>query len=107
MFELYYMDSRKKLNFLTVGRVWYGGLRSRLRRITDPELETDERKREILASHDCYYRYTVIRSFDDMKDILFFFAGRYKPGETTIEHSGRYENIYLQERSPDKIVTID
>ncbi len=107
IFELYYMDDHKKLNLIRVSRVWYGGLRSRLRRLTDPELEEDAERRALLERYDCYYRYSVIGSRDDMQDILFFFAGRYMPGDTTVPHSGRYAEIYLREESPDKIVTID
>lgn len=106
IFELYYMDERKKLVLMRVSRVWYGGLRSRLRSVTDPELEQDERHVAILVKYDIFYRYSVIRSFDDMKDILYFFASRYTPGSDTIDHSGRYVEIYLEEKSPDKIVTI-
>ena len=106
IFELYYKDERKKLVLMRVARVWYGGLRSRLRRVTDPELEQDERHVAILMKHEIFYRYSVIRSFDDMKDILYFFASRYTPGNDTIEHSGRYLEIFLEEKSPDKIVTV-
>jgi hypothetical protein len=107
IFEMYYMDEKKKLNLKRVSRVWYGGLRSRLRRLTDPELEEEPKRREILEKYDCYYRYSVIYSMDDMQDILFFFASRYTPGEEKVPHSGRYAEIYLREESPDKIVTID
>ncbi len=106
IFELYYMDAKKKLNLLRVSRVWYGGLRSRLRRLTDPAIEEDPIKRKILEELDCYYRYSIIRSRDDMQDILYFFASRHKPGDDSVPHSGRYEEIYVQEKSPDKIVTI-
>ena len=101
------MDEKKKLNLIRVSRVWYGGLRSRLRRLTDPELEEDPRRRELLEKYDCYYRYSVIHSMDDMQDILYFFASRYTPGKGKMQHSGRYAEIYLREESPDKIVTID
>jgi hypothetical protein len=106
IYELYYMDDKKKLVLMRISRVWYGGLRSRLRHVTDPELDDDPRKNEILTTHTCYYRYSVVQSFGDLQDILFFFAARYRPRETKMSHSGRYEDIYLEELSPDKIVTI-
>ena len=105
IFELYYLDDKKKLNLMRMSRVWYGGLRSRLREITDPTLVEDENWKNILETKECYYRYSVMQSRDDMQDIVFFFAGRYAPKDTSIEHSGRYEDIYLQELSPNKIVT--
>ena len=92
---------------MRVSRAWYGGLRNLLRRVTDPEIDDDEKKRAILTSRDCYYRYTVIWSFMDIQDVLFFLASRYRPGNNSIKSSGRYEELYVEERSPDKIVTVD
>ena len=106
IYELYYMDNHKQLNLMRMSRVWYGGLRSRLRRNTDIELLEDSPLKEKLSEYDCYYRYTIIRSFGDMQDILFFFAGRLKPGDTTVPDSGRYIDIYVEEWSPDKVVTV-
>ena len=37
IFELYYLDDKKKLVMMRVSRVWYGGLRSKLRSVTDPK----------------------------------------------------------------------
>ncbi len=105
IFELYYLDDKKKLVMMRVSRVWYGGLRSKLRSVTDPELEEDERHKKILLERECYFRYTVISTFGDMQDILYFFASRYTPKHISVEHSGRYEEIYLEEKSPNKIVT--
>ena len=105
IFELYYIDDKKKLVMMRVARVWYGGLRSRLRTVTDPELEKDERHKKILLERECYFRYTIITTFGDMQDVLFFFASRYTPKQNSVEHSGRYEEIFLLEKSPNKIVT--
>ena len=104
-YELYYMDEKQKLNLMSVSRVWHGGLRSRLRAATDSEIVIDPKKKSILENFDCYYRYSIIRSIDDMQDILYFFASRYMPDNTSIEHSGRYDEIFVKEWSPDKIVT--
>lgn len=106
IFELYYMDEKKKLNLMLFGVVWYGGLRSRLRRITDPEITGDAKRVAILEKYECYFRYSMSESLEDMRDIIYFFASRLKPGVESAEHSGRYENIYCNETSADKIVTI-
>ena len=105
IFELYYLDDAKKLVLMRVSRVWYGGLRSSLRSIVDPDVEKDHAYRKILNERVCYFRYTVIRSADDMDDVLYFFAGRYAPRQSEVTHSGRYGEIYLEEKSPNRITT--
>ena len=107
IFELYYQDEHKQLNLFHIAKAWYGGLRARLRKETDPELEEDKVKKQILEQNDCYYRYTVIPSYADMSDILYFFAATYRPHMHKVVASGRYENIYVNEVSEDKIVTVD
>ena len=107
IYELYYQDEHKQLNLFHIAKAWYGGLRARLRKTTDPELEEDKTKKEILEKNDCYYRYTVIPSYSDMSDILYFFAATYRPHTHKVSSSGRYENIYVNEVSEDKIVTVD
>lgn len=106
IYELYYQDEKKKLNLFFLARAYYGGLRNTIRKRTDPELEDDAARRKILNKYTCYYRYAVLESYNDMSDILYFFRQTYKPGDTSIHHSGRYEHIFLEECSDDKIVTI-
>ncbi len=106
IYELYSMDHKGKLNLFYFGKSWYGGLRNELRARTDPEIETDLKRREVLSKYDCYFRYSLIGNNDDMTDILFFFAQTYFPGSAVYKPSGRYENVYVKEESPDKIVTI-
>jgi hypothetical protein len=106
IFELYYMDFQKKLCLFHVGKSWYGGLRNEIRERTDVELEKDPAKRRILDRYDCWYRWSLISSSDDMADLLFFFAQTYLPGQATVHASGRYERIYVNEVDADKIVTI-
>jgi len=107
IYELYYQDKYKRLNLLRIAKAWYGGLRNWLRKATDPELEEDKKKKEILENNDCYYRCTVIHSYRDKSDILYFFAATYLPHQHKVVASGRYENIYVNEVSEDKIVTVD
>jgi len=106
IFELYYMDEKKKLNLFFLSRAYYGGLRNTIRQRTDPELEDDVDRRRVLNKYDCYYRYTVTQSHMDMTDILFFFKRTYNPNDTKVQDSGRFEQIFVEERSDDKIVTI-
>ena len=49
LFELYYQDKHKKLNLFHLSKAWYGGLRNRIRKATDPDLEEDEKKKKILG----------------------------------------------------------
>jgi len=106
LFELYYMDRRNTLNLLSIYRAWYGGLRSQIREKTDPTLELDPKRRHILESRPCYYRYTKTFSFNDMCDILYFFSETYFPHKRLTAASGRYNHIYVKERSKDKIVDL-
>ena len=106
IFELYYQDEHKQLNLFHIAKAWYGGLRSWLRKATDPELEEDKTKKDILENHDCFYRYTIIPSYADMSDILYFFASTYRPHTHKVVPSGRYENIFVKEESEDKIVDV-
>ena len=107
IFELYYQDEHKQLNLFHIAKAWYGGLRTGLRKATDPELEDDDIKKDILENRDIFYRYTVIPSYADMSDVLYFFADTYRPHTHKVVPSSRYENIYLNEESEDKIVTVD
>jgi hypothetical protein len=107
IYELYYEDKYKKLNLFHISKAWYGGLRNWLRKVTDPELEEDEKKKKILEDNDIFYRYTVIPSYADMSDVLYFFASTYLPHAHKVVSSGRYESIFVNEVSEDKIVTVD
>jgi hypothetical protein len=106
IFEMYYKDDKGKLCLFHVGKSWYGGLRNELRMRSDAEMEKDAARKAILEDRDCWYRWSLLSSSDDMADILFFFAQTYLPGSTTVHSSGRYEHIYVNETDADKIVTI-
>jgi hypothetical protein len=107
IFELYYQDELKTLHLFFVSKAWYGGLRNWLRQATDPTLEMDVKRRQILEKYDCYYRYAVVDSYADLSDLMFFFADTYFPHTHSVRPSDRYLNIFVQEVSPEKIVTID
>ncbi len=106
IYELYYLDDHKQLNLFFVAKAWYGGLRNSIRKVTDPELENDPRRRRTLQERAVYYRYVIVQSFGDMADIMYFFAATYFPHGHRLEPSGRYENIFVNEISPEKIVTV-
>ncbi|MBU1082256.1 MAG: hypothetical protein KKB59_17360 [Spirochaetes bacterium] len=105
--ELYYKDGRGKLNLYMLARSYYGGLRATLRVATDPETEKDERRRAVLLAHEggIYYRYSLLESQDDMSDVMFFFMSTYSPS-SRLEHSGRYERIFVNEIDAGGLVTI-
>jgi hypothetical protein len=106
IFELYYQDKKKKLNLFLFSKVWYGGLKYELRKFTDPEMEKDEKRRFLLENCDCYYRYSITQSYQDMCDIFYYYSRTYLPNTPPPPHSGRYNDIIVDERSKDKLVTI-
>jgi hypothetical protein len=106
LFELYYKDDRGKLIRFYMARVWIGGLRSTLRRLTDPELNEDEKWRDILENKTCYFRYAQCNSYKDLTDVLYFFSETFFPHEKKTYNSERYTGIFVDEVSPDKIVDI-
>ena len=107
IFEIYWMDESKKLLMFVVGQTNYGGLRSELRRITDPELcINDEKAKKILEEKEIYYRYAPTDSAKIMSDVIWFFMSTYFPEKTSVQHSGRYENIFVKESAPDKLIWV-
>jgi len=107
IFEIYWMDEMKRLRLFVVGQTNYGGLRSEIRRITDPELcKTDEKMRKILEEKEIWYRYAPTDSSNIMSDIVWFFMQTYFPEKNNTKNSGRYENIFLKESEPDKLMWV-
>ena len=106
VFQLYYMDSKKRLNLMYISRVWFGGLRSTIRKLTDQELEFDPKWKYILSKYDCYYRYSLSSSNKDMEDVLFYFSEVLFPGLDKCADSRRYNNVFLLEKSPENFNTV-
>jgi hypothetical protein len=107
VFEIYWMDESKRLRMCVVGQTNYGGLRSEIRRITDPELcITDAKMRKILEEKEIWYRYAPTNSANIMADVIWYFMQEYFPENTSIKHSGRFENIFLKESAPDKLIWV-
>jgi len=107
VYEIYWMDDNNRLRMFIVGKTDYGGLRSEIRRITDPELcLTDEKARKILEEKEIWYRYTQSNSSKIMADVIWFFMQTYFPEKASESHSGRYVNIFLKESTPDKLLWV-
>ena len=107
VFEIYWMDEDNHLRLFFVGKTDYGGLRSELRRLTDPELCKDnEKTRKILDEKEIWYRYALTDSSNVMADVIWFFMQTYFPEKTSLKHSGRFNNIYLKESAPDKLIWV-
>jgi len=106
IYEIYWMDDRKHLRMLSVGRTHYGGLRSELRRLTDPELVVDAKVRTILEDEEIWFRYVPSNSAKIMADIVWFFRSTYFPENPGVEHSGRFRKIFIKESEPDKLIWV-
>jgi hypothetical protein len=107
IFEIYWMDENKKLRMYNIGQTHYGGLRSELRRLTDPELCIDPEVRKLLEEKEIYYRYAPTNSTKVMADLVWFFMTTYFPENTTLQHSGRYKQIFIKESEPDKLLWVE
>lgn len=104
VFELYWMDEENRLRLFNVGQTIYGGLRSEIRRLTDPELcGDDDKKKRILEDREIWYRYSTTDSSNVMKDVVWFFMQQYFPEVEDLKHSGRYKNVFLKEFAPDDL----
>jgi hypothetical protein len=107
IYEIYWMDEAKHLRMLSVGDTHYGGLRMELRRLTDPELSFDRRVRQILEDREIWFRYAPTNSAGAMADVVWFFRRTYFPENPGVSHSGRYEEIFIKESEPDKLLWVE
>jgi hypothetical protein len=106
IYEIYWMDDHNHLRMLAVGDTHYGGLRSEIRRLTDPELTLDAETREILENKKIWYRYSPSDSANVMLDVVWFFRKTYFPENPGVDHSGRFKKIFLKESTPDKLIWV-
>ena len=103
------MDDNKHLRLFFVEKTNYGGLRSELRRVTDPQLcVNDDKTKKLLEEKEIWYRYTTTDSAKVMDDVIWFYIQTYFPGNATVKHSGRYkdDDIFLKESAPDKLMWV-
>jgi hypothetical protein len=106
IYEIYWMDDHNHLRMLSVGQTHYGGLRSELRRLTDPELAAEAPARNILENEEVWFRYSPANSAAAMADVVWFFRQTYFPENPGVDHSGRYRKIFLKESAPDKLIWV-
>jgi len=106
VYEIYWMDDHNHLRMLSVGNTHYGGLRSEIRRLTDPELATNPKIRETLENKEIWYRYAQSNSPGVMADVVWFFRKTYFPENPGVEHSGRFKKIFMKESAPDKLIWV-
>ena len=106
IYEIYWMDDHNHLRMLWVGNTHYGGLRSEIRRLTDPELTLDAKARETLENEEIWFRYSPSNSAVVMADVIWFFRKTYFPENPGVDHSGRFEKIFIKESEPDKLIWV-
>jgi hypothetical protein len=106
IYEIYWMDDHEHLRMLAVGRTHYGGLRTEIRRLTDPELVDDASAKKILEDEEIWFRFAPCNSAMMMADILWFFRKTYFPENPGVEHSGRFERIFMNESAPNKLIWV-
>jgi hypothetical protein len=106
VYEIYWMDEHKHLRMMDVGKTHYGGLRSEIRRLTDPELVTNPKTRQTLENNEIWFRYVPSNWIDNMTDVVWFFRSTYFPENPGVDHSGRYKKIFLKESAPDKLIWV-
>jgi hypothetical protein len=106
IYEIYWMDDHNHLRMLSVGDTHYGGLRSEIRRLTDPELVEDPKAAKILEDEEIWFRYAPTNSAAVMADVVWFFRKTYFPENPGVDHSGRYRRIYMNESAPDKLIWV-
>jgi len=106
IYEIYWMDDHNHLRMMAIGETHYGGLRTEIRRLTDPELVTDPKTRQTLENEEIWFRYVPCNSVDNMTDVVWFFRSTYFPENPGVDHSGRYKKIFLKESAPDKLIWV-
>ena len=106
VYEIYWMDDHSHLRLFELGQTKFGGLRSELRRLTDPELVTNKKTKEILENKEVWFRYVPTNSAMVMADVIWFFMQTYFPENPRVDHSGRYERIFITESEPDKLIWV-
>lgn len=103
IYELYYQDSEKKLNLLTVGPAWLGGLRSQIREDIEPDGRKANNLKIILENSTLFCRYATCPIKEDIEDTLWFLTQLYFGDKNYTKHSGRYKNICVKEFAPDSV----
>jgi hypothetical protein len=106
VYEIYWMDDHEHLRMFAVGQTHYGGLRSELRRLTDPELVNDPQAKKTLEEEEIWFRYFPSNSTAMMADAVWYFMKTYFPENPGVEHSGRFKKIFMTESAPNKLIWV-
>jgi hypothetical protein len=98
IWELYFLENSRVPRILKMGRAWYGGLRNEIRTESDPDLPQNAPHRELLATGDCYYRYTLCADPGDLTDTYALLRSRRAlPPGADVPLTGRYREVRFQE----------
>lgn len=98
IFEVYRDEGGRQPELLGRSRAYYGGLRNTLRGLVDTISPYPLNGIPLEQDKVHFVRYALLRSYDDMDDVLFFFANR-GVEDPEAEDSGRFEMIYVKEGS--------
>lgn len=105
IYELYAMDEDShELCLLDLAIAWYGGIRSNVREAIDSDKTLDPKRKIILTDSKLYFRFSCCSVFSDLQDVLWFMHQTYFPKKNPPDDSGRYDNIFIQENSPDNFI---
>ncbi len=85
-----FVNRKGQLHLLLTEKSYYGGLRNRIRELMDPLYMGKNIHRQTLDDNQCFVRYSVLLSINDMYDVMHFLTGS--------QPSDRYEEIYVLEK---------
>lgn len=97
LFQLYWEDGKKKLHLFSLEPAWYGGLRAKIAEKLDSDFETDPGRKAVLADRKLFYRYVLVDTWDDVKDLMCLYLQIHQPQLGILPSSGRYTRIHIQE----------
>jgi len=89
IFQLF-VNRKGQLLLLHTEMSHYGGLRNRIRELMDPLYMGTNPYKKIIEENQCFVRYSVFTSINDMKDVMHFLTGS--------EASDRFETILVMEK---------
>jgi hypothetical protein len=106
IFVLLYLTKAKRLRPFYLGNSWMGSLRHDIKFFIDEPEKTDQELTEIIENKTCYYKYLLVPSIDDMKDIYSYYRYSYREiqfmDNNIQKDSGRYVNVFVKEYEKNK-----
>lgn len=85
-----YVNVKGQLHLLHTEMSHYGGLRNRIRELIDPLYMGNNPYKQIIEEKQCFVRYSVFTSINDMADVMHYLTGS--------ESSNRFESIMVMEK---------